>query len=96
MVLERDNLTGDFAALKTLVKVRPNVAADNLISSSEKAVYNMLSALKATKGWITDKPEGIAITSSGRTFVVTDNDGVEDWSGETWFLDLGRFQQLFR
>jgi len=75
---------------------RPNLvrvqAADNLFSSSEKSVYNMLPNLKATKGWITDKPEGVAITSNGRTYVVTDNDGVEDWSGETWFLDLGRFQ----
>jgi len=79
---------------------RPNLvrvqAADNLITSSEKSVYNLIPNLKATNGWITDKPEGVAITSNGRTYVVTDNDGVEDWSGETWFLDLGSFQQLFR
>jgi dipeptidyl aminopeptidase/acylaminoacyl peptidase len=78
IVLERDNLTGDFAALKTLVKVNPSAAGDNLISSSEKSVYNMLPDLKATNGWITDKPEGVALTGNGRTFVVTDNDGVED------------------
>jgi hypothetical protein len=96
VVLERDNLSGDFAALKTLVRVQPNAAADNLISSGEKSVYSMLPDLKATNGWITDKPEGVAITSNGHTFVVTDNDGVEDWSGETWFLDLGSLQQLFR
>ena len=29
------------------------------------------------------------MTSTGRTFVVTDNDGVDDWSGESWFFDLG-------
>jgi hypothetical protein len=96
VILERDNLSGNFAALKTLVRVQLDAAADNLISSSEKLVYNMLPDLKTTNGWITDKPEGVAITSSGRTYVVTDNDGVEDWSGETWFLDLGSFQQLFR
>lgn len=95
VVLERDNRTGDFAILKTLVKVRRSTAADGLISNSEKSVYDMAPALKATNGWITDKPEGVAITGDGRTFVVTDNDGVEDWSGETWFLDLGRFQRLF-
>ncbi len=55
----------------------------------------MLPDLKATKGWITDKPEGVAITSSGRTFVVTDNDGVEDWSGETWFLILAVSNNYF-
>ncbi|WP_054698520.1 hypothetical protein [Desulfosarcina cetonica] len=43
----------------------------------------------------TFKPEGVAITDSGRTFVVTDNDGVDDWSGETWFLRLGDVDRLF-
>ena len=46
-------------------------------------------------GWITGKPEGVAITSNGKTFVVTDNDGVDDWSGETWFFNLGRHWRLF-
>jgi len=96
VVLERDNRTGDFAVLKTLVKILHNAAADGLISNGEKSVYDMIPDLKATNGWITDKPEGVAITGSGRTFVVTDNDGVEDWSGETWFLNLGHFQRLFR
>jgi hypothetical protein len=96
VVLERDNRTGDFAGLKTLVKVRRKAAADGLIGSDEKSVYDMIPDLEATNGWITDKPEGVAITGDGRTFVVTDNDGVEDWSGETWFLDLGRYWQLKR
>ncbi|MGE0825735.1 MAG: esterase-like activity of phytase family protein [Candidatus Binatia bacterium] len=96
VVLERDNRTGNFAVLKTLVRVRPGAVADGLISNSEKAVYDMIPDLKATNGWITDKPEGVAITDDGHTFVVTDNDGVEDWSGETWFLDLGSFPRLFR
>ncbi|MEY2929550.1 MAG: hypothetical protein RL033_299, partial [Pseudomonadota bacterium] len=46
--------------------------------------------------WISDKPEGVAVTGNGRLFVVTDNDGVEDWSGETWFLRLGSWRRLFR
>ena len=96
IVLERDNRTGDFAQLKTLVKVRHDAFANGLVSNSEKSVYDMMPNLKATNGWITDKPEGVAITRDGHTFVVTDNDGVEDWSGETWFLDLGHFRRLFR
>ena len=51
--------------------------------------------LKGSNGWITDKPEGAAITENGETFVVTDNDGVDDWSGETWFFNLGRHWRLF-
>lgn len=96
VVLERDNRTGDFAVLKTLVRVDPEAAADGIIRNTEKAVYDMIPDLEATNGWISDKPEGVAITGEGRAFVVTDNDGVEDWSGETWFLDLGYWKRLFR
>ena len=95
VVIERDNRTGDFAELKTLVKVTIQDAADRLIRNSEKARFDLLPRLKATNGWITDKPEGFAVTSDGRAFVVTDNDGVEDWSGETWFLNLGQYWRLF-
>jgi hypothetical protein len=95
VVIERDNRTGDFAELKTLVKVDPDAAHDGLVSNDEKSVYNLIPDLEASNGWITDKPEGVAITDDGRTFVVTDNDGVDDWSGETWFLDLGHWQPLF-
>jgi hypothetical protein len=95
IVIERDNLTGDFAGLKTLVKFDRQSAADRLISSSDKAVFDLLPRLRANNGWITDKPEGVAVTADGRTYVVTDNDGVDDWSGETWFLSLGRHWHLF-
>ncbi len=95
ILIERDNRTGDFAVLKTLVKIDRHAAADKLISNSDKAVYDLLPRLIVTNGWITDKPEGVAVTSTGRTYVVTDNDGVDDWSGESWFFDLGRFWRLF-
>ena len=95
ILIERDNRSGDFAVLKTLVKIDRRAAADKIISNSEKAVYDLLPKLTATNGWITDKPEGVAVTSDGRTYVVTDNDGVEDWSGESWFFDLGRYWRLF-
>lgn len=96
VVLERDNRTGDFTGLKTLVRITGQAAADGLIGLDERKAYDMIPDLTATHGWITDKPEGVAITRDGRTYVVTDNDGVEDWSGETWFLDLGRYKKLFR
>ena len=77
------------------MKIDRRAAVDKLISSSEKAVYDLLPDLIATNGWITDKPEGVAVTSTGRTYVVTDNDGADEWSGESWFFDLGRFWRLF-
>jgi hypothetical protein len=94
--IERDNRTGDFGVLKTLVKVAAQAGADGVVSAAEKAVFDLRPRLTANRGWITDKPEGVAVTGEGRLFVVTDNDGVEDWSGETWFLDLGWFGRLFR
>jgi hypothetical protein len=95
VVLERDNRTGNFAELKTLVRVRPHEWGDGAISADEKSVYDFQPELEANNGLITDKPEGVAILGNGQTFVVTDNDGVEDWGGESWFLRLGYFGSLF-
>lgn len=95
MVIERDNRTGDYAELKTLVRFRLSAAADGVVSADEKAVFDLVPSMLATNGWITDKPEGAAVARDGRVFVVTDNDGVEDWSGETSFLRLGRFPDVF-
>ena len=95
MLVERDNLTGDFAALKTLVQVAGGTPAGGLISHSSKSVYDLLPHLLATNGWITDKVEGVAVTQTGRTYVSTDNDGLDEWSGESWFFGLGRFWEIF-
>jgi hypothetical protein len=95
VLVERDNLTGDFAALKTLVRVLSGAGTDGVISATEKATYDLLPHLRATRGWITDKVEGVAVTSTGRTYVSTDNDGVDDWNGETWFFSPGRIWDLF-
>lgn len=95
VVVERDNLTGDFAALKTLVSVSASARADGLISNNEKSIYDLLPNLLSTNGWITDKVEGVAVTQSGSVYVSTDNDGLDDWSGETWFFGLGPLSRLF-
>jgi hypothetical protein len=95
-LIERDNRTGDWAELKTLAAVDARNFRDGLIDASEKAVYDLIPDLSETRGWISDKPEGVAITDRGHVYLVTDNDGVEDWSGETAFLRLGHFQRLFR
>ncbi|MGD8325167.1 MAG: esterase-like activity of phytase family protein, partial [Gammaproteobacteria bacterium] len=95
VVLERDNRTGDFAELKTLVNFGGRDAKDGFIEQAEKRVYDMLPDLLATNGWITDKPEGVAVTGDGSVYVVTDNDGVDDWSGETWFFRAGNLWKMF-
>ena len=70
-------------------------AKDGFIAQSEKRVYDMLPDLRSTNGWITDKPEGVAVTRDGSVYVVTDNDGVDDWSGETWFFRAGNLWKMF-
>ena len=37
-----------------------------------------------------DEIEGLAITADGEMFVSTDNDGVDDSSGETFFWSIGK------
>ena len=71
-------------------------AADGVVSRDEKSVFDLVPAMLATNGWITDKPEGVAVTRTGDVYVVTDNDGVDGWSGETSFLPLGNQWKLFR
>ena len=66
-----------------------------MVENSEKKVFDMLPSLLSNNGWITDKPEGVGVVD-GRIYVVTDNDGVDGWSGETWFLRLGRWIDLFQ
>ncbi len=95
VVIERDNRTGDFAALKTLVYFSERATRDGLVTADEKRVYDLLPALNEGNGWISDKPEGVAVTRNGQLYLVTDNDGVDDWSGETTFLGLGNYRRLF-
>ena len=95
ILIERDNRTGDFGVLKTLAKVDVAAGGDGAFTTNEKSVYDLRPRLTATNGWITDKPEGVAVLPDGRLFVVTDNDGVDGWSGETWFLDLAPYWMLF-
>ncbi len=95
IVIERDNRTGDFAELKTLVNFRWSAVQDGIVSAADKQVYDLIPDMLATNGWISDKPEGVGIANNGRVFVITDNDGVDDWSGETQFLRLGKVWPLF-
>ncbi|MFV8816591.1 esterase-like activity of phytase family protein [Haliea sp. E17] len=54
---------------------------------------DVLPDLEAASIWTAEKLEGMAVTSDGRFFISTDNDGVDDATGETLFLDLGNWEQ---
>ncbi|WP_028021668.1 esterase-like activity of phytase family protein [Enterovibrio calviensis] len=92
-IIERDNQIGDAAKVKQLTRVvmagvEPAPLGESLPLVKKEVVYDFIPDLKATGGYVTDKIEGFAITNSGHAFAITDNDGVDDSSGETLFFSL--------
>ncbi len=57
-------------------------------------VRDLVPAFAAGNGYTPDKVEGFTIDAAGTAFAVTDNDGVDDSSGETFFLNLGPLQAM--
>lgn len=94
-IVERDNQIGEKAKLKALYGVslesfKPAKLGGELPLVEKKLVRDLIPDLKAaTNGYVLDKVEGFAIDAAGDAYVVTDNDGVDDSSGETLFLKLG-------
>lgn len=94
-VIERDNLIGEEAKVKRIYSValeafKPAKLGGELPVVEKTLVRDVLPDLKsATNGYVVDKLEGFTIDKDGTAFIVTDNDGVDDSSGETLFLKLG-------
>jgi hypothetical protein len=94
-VVERDNQIGGAAQVKKLYAV-PATALDpaplggELPVVAKTEVLDFIPELAAFAGFIPDKVEGFAVDVRGDAYAVTDNDGVDDASGETFFLRLGR------
>ncbi|RKE85214.1 esterase-like activity of phytase family protein [Rhizobium sp. AG855] len=93
-IVERDNQVGDNAKLKKLYSVdiadlKPAKIGEALPVVTKQEVHDFLPDLKAaTNGYVVDKLEGFAFDASGKAFAVTDNDGVDDSSGETLFWEV--------
>ena len=100
-VIERDKgwgpTTGFNAELKSIFEVDlasatfrafDDPAGLETITKSE--LLDVLPLLSRSSIWTAEKLEGLAVTSDGLAYAVTDNDGVDDAPGETVFLRLGR------
>jgi hypothetical protein len=98
LVLERDNQGGPDARIKRFYTVsiagvtptpqRPGQSqAFPLVS--KLLVRDLLPDLAAPRGWIQEKVEGVAVALDGNVYIVTDNDGVDENTGETQFIRLG-------
>jgi hypothetical protein len=95
ILIERDNQIAEKAKVKKLYAVsmadmKPMKLGGELPLVQKTLVRDLLADLKAPKGYVLDKVEGFAIDAAGDAYIVTDNDGVNDASGETLFLKLGK------
>lgn len=97
-VIERDKLNGPRAVNKRIYTVdlpAKDPALATLPILRKKLVYDVLPDLRATNGWTQEKLEGLTIGADGRVYAVTDNDAVQDATGETVFLRLGSAGRIF-
>jgi len=94
-IIERDNQIGEHAAVKQLSKVKlselkPAPLGEKLPLVKKELVRDFIPDLRALNGYVVDKIEGFAIDANGNGFAITDNDGVDDSSGETYFFSVGK------
>ena len=98
-IVERDNQIGDKAKVKAVYAValdgfKPAALGGELPLVQKTLVRDLIPDLKATNGYVLDKVEGFTIDKDGNAFAVTDNDGVDDSSGETILLRLGNVSAM--
>ncbi|MCZ2723193.1 esterase-like activity of phytase family protein [Marinomonas sp. 15G1-11] len=95
-VVERDNQIGSAAKIKRLYKIAksemvPAKLGGQLPLVKKQMVRDFIPDLASLNGFITDKLEGFAIDTKGQAYAMTDNDGVDDSSGETMFFKAGNY-----
>lgn len=96
-VIERDKLNGPAARVKRVYTVEvpaADPAAGTLPVLRKRLAVDVLPALRATRGWTQEKLEGLTVGGDGRLYAVTDNDGLDDATGETVLLRLGRASRI--
>ena len=88
MVIERDNQGGPDAAIKRLYTFSVNGLSDG-DTIGKILQLDLVSDLANTGGLIYEKIEGSALTTDGDIYIINDNDGVDDNSGENQLINLG-------
>lgn len=93
-LIERDNQVADRAATKQLTRValaelKPAPLGGPLPVVAKEVVRDLIPDLRGFGGFVAEKVEGFAVDAAGTGWVVTDNDGTNDSSGETFFWSIG-------
>lgn len=96
-IVERDNQVGATATTKKIYRVKaadmvPAELGGALPVMAKELVRDLMPDLAVLNGYMAEKVEGFAIDTAGTGWVVTDNDGVSDSSGETLFWSVGAIQ----
>ncbi|WP_221357999.1 esterase-like activity of phytase family protein [Streptomyces beigongshangae] len=97
-LVERDKLNGPAARVKRVhtVGLPAGAAPEGELPVLRKSLaLDVLPALKAGNGWTQEKLEGLTVGGNGEVYAVTDNDALDDATGETVFLDLGSAKKVF-
>ena len=91
LVVEGDNQAGPDAAVKRLYRVDLGSLFPNEIVTSKTLVRDLIASgdLRAPGGLTPEKIEGAAVNNLGEIYIVNDNGGVSDSSGETQLLRVG-------
>ncbi|MGP5664712.1 esterase-like activity of phytase family protein [Glutamicibacter arilaitensis] len=94
-VIERDNQAGPKAKRKAVYQFALPAGSEREVPLVGKELaVDVLPVLRETNGWTQEKLEGLAV-AGGQVHVVTDNDAVDEASGETVFANLGAAAELF-
>ncbi len=97
-IIERDNQQGPLATVKRIYGVALSGTTDEGLAYpvlEKELLRDLLPDFLATNGWVPDKVEGLTVALDGKVYVGTDNDGIEDAVGETFFLRLGTTEEAF-
>lgn len=86
LVLERDNQGGPDAAIKRLYSINLS-GVENGTTLEKNFVRDLIPDFTAGGGLMPEKLEGLAVTKD-KIWVINDNDGVDDNSGETQLIAL--------
>jgi len=95
-VIERDKQNGTTAAIKRVYAVDvPATTTDPVTPLTKRLAIDLLPRMHAQRGWAQEKLEGLTVTAAGQVLAVTDNDGVDDATGETQLYRLGNVRKVF-
>lgn len=95
-VIERDNQVGPNAKHKAIYNFELPKAnqGDPAALVHKRLAIDVLPVLEQTNGWTQEKLEGLAIAGD-QVYMVTDNDAVDDATGETVFTSHGAVSDVF-